>query len=164
MKNVAVKLSIYDEFYRTKVFDKRLFEVRVKCTDKKRASGVVIPFTDSIVLDENGDDYVLTIIAVDTDKDAIYLSNVVYDSHFLVRLNDEQAKQVNIGFIEHNKDDVYSYFCNFLKSIGLFNKVKDLFDSDYASASMYSFDELAEPEITEIGIFLTKIDKEKKLY
>lgn len=42
--------------------------------------------------------------------------------------------------------------------------VKDLFDSGYASESFSSFDEFAEDEISEIGIFLTKIDKEKKLY
>ena len=82
----------------------------------------------------------------------------------MIRLNDEQVKQVNVGFIEHKKDNVYSCFCDFLKSVGLFDKVKDLFDSGYASESFSSFDEFAEDEISEIGIFLTKIDKEKKLY
>lgn len=164
MKNVAVKFLIYDEFYRTEIFNKRLFEVRVKCTDKKRANGLVISFNDEIILDENGDDYVLTIAAIDTDKDGIYLDNFLYDSHLLVRLNDEQVKQVNVGFIEHKKDNVYSCFCDFLKSVGLFDKVKELFDSGYASESFSSFDEFDEDEISEIGIFLTKIDKEKKLY
>lgn len=42
--------------------------------------------------------------------------------------------------------------------------VESLFDSGYVSESFSSFDEFAEDEISEIGIFLTKIDKEKKSY
>lgn len=122
-KNVAVRHVLVSDvndiigFYT----HKNELDIRVKTTNKKRANGLVIPFSNEIIIDKDGKDYVLTVSLVFFCGYS-FCGDSYSLTYLILRLNDEHAKMLDIdGFDKENGSD---YLFGLFKSLGLYDKIK----------------------------------------
>lgn len=166
MNNAVVKVSISEDFYNTSLFNKEMVTIKTKCTNKKRANGLVIPFSNEIVLDEDGKDYVLSVIIrwYPDDWDS-YIDKDFDKAFFIVKMNDEQFRMLNSSIDEFysnsstitNIDECYTFLCKIFNSVGILDKVRDLINNGYEFSDFSTFDELYS-DSNKLFVHLTKIE------